>query len=46
LRKDILAFYQDPNAPNTMRRHRDKWNKTLLQVQQLKAAQTATAATH
>jgi len=46
LRKDILAFYQDPDAPNTMRRHRDKWNKTLLEVQQLKAAQTATAATH
>jgi hypothetical protein len=41
LRKDILAFYQDPNAPNTMRKKRERWNKTLLEIEQLKAAQVA-----
>jgi Zinc dependent phospholipase C len=46
LRKDILAFYQDPNAPNTTRRHRDKWNKTLLEVEQLKAAQVAAVSNY
>ena len=46
LRSDILAFYRDPNAPNTTRRHHDKWNKTLLEVEQLKAAQVASASSY
>jgi zinc dependent phospholipase C len=46
LRKDILAFYRDPNAPNTTRKHHDKWNKTLLEVEQLKAAQVASASSY
>ncbi len=41
LKKDILAFYQDPNAPNATRKHRDQWNRTLLELEQLKAAQVA-----
>jgi zinc dependent phospholipase C len=45
LRTDILAFYQDPNAPNEVKKHREQWNKTLLEVQQLKAAQVAAIPT-
>src|SRR5438270_2019361 len=43
LKKNILAFYQDPNAPNTTKRKREKWNKTLLELEQLKATQLAAA---
>jgi len=46
LRKNILAFYQDPNSPNTMRKHRDKWNKTMLEVEQLKVTQAAAISSH
>jgi hypothetical protein len=46
LKKNILVFYQDPNAPNTTRKHRDKWNKTLLEVEQLKAAPVAAATNY
>ncbi|HET9837375.1 MAG TPA: zinc dependent phospholipase C family protein [Candidatus Angelobacter sp.] len=45
LRQNILAFYQDPNSPNAMKKHHDKWNKTLLEVQQLKSAQVAAVST-
>lgn len=45
LRKNILAFYQDPNAPNAVKKHREKWSKTLIEVQQLKAAQVAAIST-
>lgn len=41
LRKDILAFYQDPNAPNTTKKKRDRWNKTMAEIEQLKATQIA-----
>jgi hypothetical protein len=43
LRKNILVFYQDPHAPNTTKKKQNKWNKTLLEVEQLKA--TGLAAT-
>ncbi len=39
LRDDILAFYRDPNAPNATRKHRDRWSKTMLELDQLKATQ-------
>jgi hypothetical protein len=39
LRQDILAFYRDPNAPNAMKKHHEQWNKTMLEVEQLKATQ-------
>jgi zinc dependent phospholipase C len=45
LRRNILAFYQDPNAPNAMKKHHDKWNKTMIEVQQLKSAQVAAVST-
>ena len=41
LRKDILAYYQDPNAPNTTKKKRDRWNKTMAEIEQLKATQMA-----
>jgi Zinc dependent phospholipase C len=44
LREDSLVFYQDPNAPNAMRKHRDRWTKTMSELEQLKAAPVASAA--
>jgi uncharacterized protein (DUF2461 family) len=41
LKKNILVFYQDPNAPNSTRKKPEKWNKTLLEVEQLKATELA-----
>ena len=41
LRKDILAYYQDPNAPNTTKKKRDRWTKTMAEIEQLKATQMA-----
>ncbi|HKV94298.1 MAG TPA: zinc dependent phospholipase C family protein [Candidatus Angelobacter sp.] len=41
LRKDILTYYQDPNAPNTTKKKRDRWNKTMAELEQLKATQVA-----
>ncbi|HEY7405784.1 MAG TPA: zinc dependent phospholipase C family protein [Candidatus Angelobacter sp.] len=43
LRKNILDFYQDPNAPNATRKKRDRWNKTMAELEQLKATQVAAA---
>lgn len=37
LRKNILAFYQDPSAPNFSKKKREKWNKTLQEIEQLKS---------
>jgi Zinc dependent phospholipase C len=45
LRQDILAFYQDPSAPNTTKKKRDRWNKTMAELQQLKATQMAAGIT-
>jgi len=41
LRKNILSFYQDPNAPNTTKKKHDRWNKTMAEIEQLKATQVA-----
>lgn len=43
LRNNILAFYQDPAAPNYTRKKRDQWNKTQRELQQLKSAEVAHA---
>jgi hypothetical protein len=45
LRRDILAFYRDPNAPNFTKAKREKWNKTLLELEQLKATAVTQTAT-
>jgi hypothetical protein len=38
LRKNILAFYHDPSAPNFSKKKREQWNKTLQEIEQLKTA--------
>jgi hypothetical protein len=43
LGKDILDFYQDPNAPNAIKKKPDRWNKTMAELDQLKATQVAAA---
>ncbi len=43
LRKDILGFYEDPNAPNAIKKKPDRWNKTMAELEQLKATQVAAA---
>jgi hypothetical protein len=45
LRANILAFYADPAAPNFTKKKRDKWNKTLLELNQLKASPEVVAQT-
>jgi hypothetical protein len=45
LRENILAFYQNPSAPNFTKRKRDKWNKVERQLDELKATPTAQAST-
>ncbi|HET9365678.1 MAG TPA: zinc dependent phospholipase C family protein [Candidatus Angelobacter sp.] len=41
LRKNILSFYQDPNAPNTTKKKHDRWNKTMAELEQLRATEVA-----
>jgi hypothetical protein len=43
LRTNILAYYENPSAPNYTKKKRKEWNKQVQQVQQLKAAGTAQA---
>ena len=44
VRRNILAFYQDPSAPNFTKKKRDKWNKVQLELDQLKAVVAAQAS--
>jgi len=37
LRGDLLAFYGDPGAPNTMRKKKKEWRKVTAEVAALKA---------
>ncbi|HLK32936.1 MAG TPA: zinc dependent phospholipase C family protein [Terriglobales bacterium] len=39
LRNNILAFYANLNAPIATKKHRDKWARTLRELQGLKAVQ-------
>jgi hypothetical protein len=43
LRNNILAFYQDPSAPNFTKKKREQWNKTMQELEQLKAVQVEQA---
>lgn len=37
LRGDLLAFYNDPNAPNSVKKNKKKWAKTTAEIAELKA---------
>jgi hypothetical protein len=37
LRQNILAFYQNPSAPNFIKKKRAKWNKVQQELDQLRA---------
>ncbi len=37
LRADLLAFYNDPNAPNTMKKKKKEWRKIAVEVNELRA---------
>lgn len=39
LRRNLLAFYNDPNAPNATKRDKDDWRATQRALDQLKAVQ-------
>jgi hypothetical protein len=43
LRQNILAFYQDPSAPNFTKKNRDKWEKLEQELNQLKTTPTSQA---
>ncbi len=43
LRQNILAFYQDPSAPNFTKKKRDNWKKVEQELDELKAAPTSQA---
>jgi hypothetical protein len=44
VRQNILAFYQNPSAPNFTKKKREKWNKVQEELQELKAAPTVQAS--
>src|ERR1700681_2442295 len=44
VRQDILAFYQNPSAPNFTKKKRDKWNKVQQELDQLRANPTTQAS--
>ena len=44
LRQNILAFYQDPSAPNFTKKKRDKWKKVEQEMDELKATPTQVGA--
>jgi hypothetical protein len=41
LRSDILAFYSDLNAPIATKRDKKQWQKTMAELNELKAAQAS-----
>ena len=43
VRNNILAFYQNPSAPNFTKKKREQWNKTQQELDQLRAIQPAQA---
>ncbi len=43
LRENILAFYEDPNAPNATKRNAVAWQKAQDQLEKLKAAPQSTS---
>jgi hypothetical protein len=45
VRQNILAFYQNPSAPNYIKKKREKWSKVQQELEELKTAPTAQAST-
>ena len=45
VRQNILTFYQNPSAPNYIKKKREKWSKVQQQLEELKTAPTAQAST-
>jgi hypothetical protein len=45
VRENILAFYQNPSAPNYTKKKRDKWHKVQQDLDQLRATPTTQAST-
>ena len=45
LRKNILVFYQDPSAPNFTKKKREKWAKTMQELDQLRSSEVAQTQT-
>jgi hypothetical protein len=43
LRQNLLAFYQDPSAPNFTKKKRDKWKKVEQELGELKATPASQA---
>jgi hypothetical protein len=43
LRHNILAFYQNPSAPNFTKKKHDKWEKVQKELDQLKSTQPTEA---
>lgn len=44
LRRNILAFYQNPSAPNFIKKKHDKWKKVQRELYQLKATPATQAS--
>ena len=44
LRQNILAFYQNPSAPNYAKKKREKWSKIQQELNQLKATEAVQAS--
>lgn len=44
VRQNILAFYQNPSAPNYTKKKREKWTRVQQELEQLKTAPTAQAS--
>jgi hypothetical protein len=45
LRENILAFYQNPSAPNFTKKKREKWSKVQEELEALKTAPVAQTST-
>jgi hypothetical protein len=43
LRQNILEYYSDPNAPNATKKDKKAWQKTVAEVDKLKAAPAQTS---
>ena len=44
VRQNILAFYQNPSAPNFTKKKREKWNKVQQELEELKTSVNAQAS--
>jgi hypothetical protein len=45
VRQNILVFYQNPSAPNFVKKKREKWSKVQQELEELKTAPTTQAST-